>query len=84
MCIEVDLAKPFLSKLRLHGKVWRIQYEGLRLIYFKRRKIVRKEDSCPILSNENGGSDEKAREGLQDPTTIIPVDRPKYMEDYRS
>lgn len=31
-CIEVDLSKPLLSKFRSNGRVWRIQYEGLRQI----------------------------------------------------
>jgi len=29
MSVQVDLSKPLLSKFRLNGRVWRIQYEGL-------------------------------------------------------
>ena len=46
MCIEVDLTKPLLSKFRLNGRVWGIQYEGLRMICFKCGKQGHKEDAC--------------------------------------
>jgi len=29
MCVEVDVTKPLLSKFRLNGRVWGIQYEVL-------------------------------------------------------
>lgn len=28
-CIEVELSKPLLSKFRLNGRAWKVQYEGL-------------------------------------------------------
>jgi len=30
LSVEVDLTKLLLSKLRLNGRIWRVQYEGLR------------------------------------------------------
>ncbi|XP_048501298.1 uncharacterized protein LOC125497684 [Beta vulgaris subsp. vulgaris] len=45
-CIEVDLAKPLLPKFKLNRRIWRIQYEGLRMICFKRGHLGHKEDSC--------------------------------------
>ena len=45
-CIEVDLSKPLLSKFRLNGKIWRIQYEGLRMICFKCGLLGHKEEVC--------------------------------------
>lgn len=35
LSVEVDLTKPLLSKFRLNGRIWKIQYEGLRMICFK-------------------------------------------------
>jgi len=32
--VDVDLTKPLLSMFRLNGRIWRIQYEGLKLICF--------------------------------------------------
>lgn len=71
MSIEVDLSKPLLSKFRLHGKVWRIQYEGLKLICFNCGKIGHKEDSCPraVDEDQNGEPTDKGH----DPTIIVPV-----------
>ena len=48
MCVEVDLTKPLLSKFRLNGRVWGIQYEGLKMICFKCGKQGHKEDNCGI------------------------------------
>jgi len=46
MCVEVDLTKPFLSKFRLNGRVWGIQYEGLKMICFKCGRQGHKEEAC--------------------------------------
>lgn len=48
MSVEVDLSKPLLSKFCLNGKIWRIQYEGLRMICFQCGKQGHKEDNCPL------------------------------------
>ena len=53
--VQVDLCKPFLSKFKLGGRIWRIQYEGLKQIWFKCGKFEHREDSCDmfhIASNE--------------------------------
>ena len=47
MSVEVDLTKPLLSRFRLNGRIWRIQYEGLRMICFKCGTQGHKEDACP-------------------------------------
>lgn len=82
MSIEVDLSKPLLSKFRLHGKVWRIQYEGLKLICFNCGKIGHKEDSCPraVDEDQNGEPTDKGH----DPTIIVPANKPEYLEDFSS
>jgi len=48
MCVEVDLTKPLLSKFRLNGRVWDIQYEGLKMICFKCGRQGHKEDACVL------------------------------------
>jgi len=47
LCVEVDLTKPLLSKFRLNGRIWGIQYEGLKMICFKCGRQGHKEDVCP-------------------------------------
>ena len=51
MCVEVNLTKPLLSKFRLNGRIWGIQYEGLKMICFKCGRQGHKEDAYP-LDNE--------------------------------
>jgi len=48
LCVDVDLTKPLLSKFRLNGRVWRIQYEGLKMICFNCGTQGHKEDACPL------------------------------------
>ena len=48
LCVEVDLTKPLLSKFRLNGRVWGIQYEGLKMICFKCGRQGHKEESCGL------------------------------------
>jgi len=47
LCVEVDLTKPLLSKFRLNGRIWGIQYEGLKMICFKCGRQGHKEEVCP-------------------------------------
>ena len=46
--MDVDLTKPLLSKFRLNGRIWLIQYEGLKMICFHCGKQGHKEDVCPL------------------------------------
>ncbi|XP_021851501.2 uncharacterized protein At4g02000-like [Spinacia oleracea] len=46
LSIELDLTKPLLSKFWLKGKIWKIQYEGLRMICFSCGKIGHTGESC--------------------------------------
>ena len=48
MCVEVDVTKPLLSKFRLNGRVWGIQYEVLWMICFKCERQGHKEDACVL------------------------------------
>lgn len=47
LSIELDLAKPLLSKFLLKRKFWRVQYEGLRMICFSCGKIDHSEEHYP-------------------------------------
>jgi len=48
LCVEVDLTKPLLSKFRLNGRIWGVQYEGLKMICFKCGRQGHKEEGCPL------------------------------------
>lgn len=52
LSVEIDLSKPLLSKFWLKGKIWRIQYEGLRMVCFKCGKNGHNEEDCPGLHIE--------------------------------
>ncbi|XP_074267200.1 uncharacterized protein LOC141590511 [Silene latifolia] len=47
LSVEVDLSKPLLSKFRLYGKVYCIQYEGLKMICFKCGRLGHLTETCP-------------------------------------
>lgn len=51
-CIEVDISKPLLSKFRLNGRIWKIQYEGLKMVCFKCGRLGHKEDKCGTWDQE--------------------------------
>lgn len=55
-CVEVDLSKLLLSKFKLNGRVWKIQYEGLKLICFKCGHLGHKEDNCAAFQSKADGS----------------------------
>ena len=84
MSVEVDLSKPLLPKFRLHGRVWRIQYEGLRLICFECGQIGHKEDCCPLHPTAEVGDIAQHAVRYQDLTVAVPTITPEYMEEYGS
>ena len=53
-CIEVDLTKPLLSKFKLNGRVWKIQYEGLKMVCFKCGHLGHKEENCGKVQDKSG------------------------------
>jgi len=84
--VEVDLSKPLLSKFRLNGRVWRMQYEELKFICFKCGKVGHREDNCPIHAPEedNHESGTTPQTGHHDPTKTVPMQRPECSEDFGS
>lgn len=50
--MELDLSKPLLSKFWLKGRIWKIQYEGLKMICFHCGKFGHSEENCSTNSME--------------------------------
>ena len=46
LSVELDLSKPLLSKFWFKGRIWKIQYEGIRMICYNCGKIGHLEDKC--------------------------------------
>lgn len=46
-----------MSKFRLNGRVWKIQYEGLRKICFKCGHLGHKDEQCPKFKDNNGSNE---------------------------
>ncbi|KAL2944456.1 hypothetical protein RDABS01_032803 [Bienertia sinuspersici] len=80
LCIEIDLSKPLLSKFWLKGKIWKIQYEGLRLICYNCGKINHKEEECPKLHNHEDIGKEINPNDLKNGVR----ENPEQLEDFGS
>ncbi|XP_074289370.1 uncharacterized protein LOC141614525 [Silene latifolia] len=46
LSVEIDISRPLLSKFQLNGKIYGIQYEGLKLICFKCGKLGHSMEQC--------------------------------------
>lgn len=46
LSVDIDLSKPLLSKFWLKSKIWRIQYEGIKMICYKCGKLGHVENQC--------------------------------------
>lgn len=67
LSVELDLSKPLLSKFWLKGKVWKIQYEGLRMICYKCGKIGHLDDKCPLNDDNHNNNVAHGDEVPQNP-----------------
>ena len=52
ICIEVNLQKRFLSKFKLMGRIYKIEYEGVHFICFQCSKYSHKKEECPKMLKE--------------------------------
>ncbi|XVF32012.1 hypothetical protein REPUB_Repub17cG0044700 [Reevesia pubescens] len=52
ICVEVDLNKPLLPKVRVGKHVQRIQYEGLYTVCFCCEVFGHREETCPFKTKE--------------------------------
>lgn len=50
------MRKPLLQKLWLKGKIWKVQYEGIKMIFFKCGKIGHSESGCKTKDFMANGS----------------------------
>lgn len=76
LCVEVDLAKPLLSKYKMRRQIRRIEYEGLHLFCFECRMYEHMQDSCPsqkddqktneVGNNQPGTQDTALRENIME------------------
>jgi len=83
LCVDVDLTKPLLSKFRLNGWIWRIQYEGLKLICFHCGKHGHKDNVCPLRSTRQSEGVNALHSDHASPGTV-PAPRPEDEELYGS
>ncbi|KAL8161267.1 hypothetical protein V2J09_012756 [Rumex salicifolius] len=81
MCVEIDMEKPLISKFRMIGRIWRIQYEGFKLICFGCGKIGHNLEKCPEEHpTQDGHKSEEER--VLDELTKWKVHNPEYMNKY--
>ncbi|KAL8158973.1 hypothetical protein V2J09_000510 [Rumex salicifolius] len=52
MRVEIDITKPLLEKFQLNNRVWKIQYEGFRMICFQCGKVGHTKDKCEDATGE--------------------------------
>ena len=86
LSVEVVLSKPLLSKFKLHGRVWKIQYEGLRLLCFHCGKVGHKAETCPTNHSTEGGNVIPTTQDVNtlrtDPIIAIPMHKPESVEQF--
>lgn len=87
--VEIDLTKPLLSKFWMKGRIWKVQYEGIRMVCFKCGTLGHNEEACPTMQAPriDTGTMEDINMQLQN-TSINPSiqqkDRPEELEDFGS
>ncbi|RYQ82827.1 hypothetical protein Ahy_B10g101393 [Arachis hypogaea] len=47
LCIKLNLAEPLIGQYSINGVKYKVEYEGLHLIYFDCRKVGHDKASCP-------------------------------------
>ena len=68
LSVEIDLRKPLLSKFRMNRRIWKIQYEGLKIICFKCEKYGVREEKCDLFNISHGDTDKDDNAPPQNPS----------------
>lgn len=85
LSVEIDLTKPLLSKFWLKGRIWRIQYEGLRMVCFKCGKLGHNEEACNPAISTNSDSMAVDRVAQEEQMALANANpRPEEKEDFGS
>ncbi|KAJ1441395.1 Ribonuclease H-like superfamily [Sesbania bispinosa] len=59
ICVEVDLRKILISRFKLNGRLYSVEYEGLNLICFNCGCFDHRKENYPLLALQKGSSDEQ-------------------------
>ncbi|XP_021757939.1 uncharacterized protein LOC110722976 [Chenopodium quinoa] len=78
--VEIDLSKPLLSKFRLKGNIWRVQYEGIRMVCFNCGKLGHVADDCK--PQEVMANNQNVR--IEENPLFKPNNKPEEAEDFVS
>ncbi|CAI0435221.1 unnamed protein product [Linum tenue] len=78
VCVEVDLSKPLLSKYKIEGSTYYIEYEGLHQICSECGKYGHSKQACPSLNKEVVSESPTVNEGGKDVAPKAP--EPLYGE----
>ncbi|KAL8150346.1 LOW QUALITY PROTEIN: hypothetical protein V2J09_020154 [Rumex salicifolius] len=76
MCIEINLEMPLLSKFRMNGRVWKIQYERFKMICFECGKMGHSVEKCIELEKRNEDKNE------MDENALKHIENPEYESRY--
>lgn len=70
VCVEIDMGKLLAANLRLRGKVYRLQYEGLQDLCFTCGKYGHREEGCPVMmaANQDSGNEASAAQSKANTT----------------
>lgn len=80
------MSKPLLSKFWLKGKVWKVQYEGIRMVCYKCGRLDHQESECPALLQADIETSQPMVDQLQGISTHSKPNpsRPENGEDFGS
>ncbi|CAN0880334.1 hypothetical protein LINGRAHAP2_LOCUS13613 [Linum grandiflorum] len=83
ICVKVDLHQPLRSKYRQHGRVRRVEWEGLHEICFESGKYGHEQNTCPSLRKEQPTEEANSLPNLvANPTFQEMEDRPELTDDF--
>ncbi|MDV3166617.1 MAG: DUF4283 domain-containing protein ['Waltheria sp.' little leaf phytoplasma] len=69
VCVEVDLDKPLIPKIEIHGVEQVVRYEGLNMICFACGRSGHRRDVCPYVARPPPAT-EKNVDGCPEPRVV--------------